>query len=150
MDREVGEGEGEAAEAGEGVCVGMDKEVSEGEAVEGEAVWPRMKKEKGFRADGLMKAAKGNLIVMNAKLSDMLYVLQGSTVTGSAAVTSSSKSDSDSTRLWHMRLGYMSEYGMMKLGKRDLLGNQSLEKLDFCEHCILGKQKRVSFKAAVH
>nr|CAD1835774.1 unnamed protein product [Ananas comosus var. bracteatus] len=60
---------------------------------------------KGFKcssADGLMKVAKGNLVVMKAKLSDMLYILQGSTVTGSAAVTSSSMSDSDSTRLWYM------------------------------------------------
>ncbi|KAG8498673.1 hypothetical protein CXB51_004985 [Gossypium anomalum] len=41
-----------------------------------------------------------------------LYVLQGSTVTGDAAVASSSLSDDDITKLWHMRLGHMSENGM--------------------------------------
>ena len=57
---------------------------------------------KGFKyssADRLMKIAIENLIVMKAQLSDSLYVLQGSTMTDSAAVTSSSMSNLNSTRL---------------------------------------------------
>ncbi|GAV73691.1 gag_pre-integrs domain-containing protein [Cephalotus follicularis] len=80
---------------------------------------------------------------------DSLYKLQGSTIFGSAAV-SSSVSDLDDTKLWHMRLGHISERGMNNLSKRDLLGGHSIGKLDFCEYCIYGKQKIVSFSTAIH
>ncbi|KAG8474528.1 hypothetical protein CXB51_031383 [Gossypium anomalum] len=39
----------------------------------------------------------------------------GSTITGDAAVASSSLLDDDITKLWHMRLGHMSENGMKSL-----------------------------------
>ncbi|KAG8478019.1 hypothetical protein CXB51_027833 [Gossypium anomalum] len=45
----------------------------------------------------------------------------GSTVTGDAVVASSCLSDDDITKLWHMRLGHMSENGMVELSKRGLL-----------------------------
>ncbi|KAG8480749.1 hypothetical protein CXB51_025125 [Gossypium anomalum] len=38
------------------------------------------------------------------------YVLQGSTVTGDAVVASSSLSDDDITKYWHMRLGHMTKW----------------------------------------
>ncbi|KAG8492453.1 hypothetical protein CXB51_009584 [Gossypium anomalum] len=47
--------------------------------------------------------------------------LKGSTVTGDAVVASSSLSDDDSTKLWHMRLGHMSDNGVVELSKRGLL-----------------------------
>jgi len=50
-------------------------------------------------------------------------------------------SDSDVTKLWHMRLGHMSDKGMAILSKRGLLCGQSTGKIEFCEHCIFGKQK---------
>ena len=50
-----------------------------------------------------------------------------------------------------MRLGHMSEKYLNMLSKRGLLCEQSTGPLDFCEHWIFGKQKRVSFKPpAVH
>ncbi|KAG8496806.1 hypothetical protein CXB51_007977 [Gossypium anomalum] len=79
-----------------------------------------------------------------------LYVLQGSTVTGDAVVTSSSLSDDDITKLWHMRLGHMSENGMTELSKRGLLDGQGICKLNFFEHCVFGKQKRVRFTRGIH
>ncbi|KAL5757330.1 hypothetical protein ACOSP7_019941 [Xanthoceras sorbifolium] len=100
--------------------------------------------------DGVLKVAKGSLIVMKAEKIGKLYILKGSTVTGAAAVSTSSLSDSDVTRLWHMRLGHMSEKGLSELSRRGLLCGQSTSKLDFCEHCIFGKQKRVSFSTAIH
>ncbi|KAH7550154.1 hypothetical protein JRO89_XS13G0144400 [Xanthoceras sorbifolium] len=100
--------------------------------------------------DGVLKVAKGSLIVMKAEKIGKLYILKGSTVTGAAAVSTSSLSDSDVTRLWHMRLGHMSERGLSELSRRGLLCDQSTSKLDFCEHCIFGKQKRVSFSTAIH
>ena len=44
--------------------------------------------------------------------TDMLYVLQGSTVTGNVVVASHSLLEDDITKLWHMHLGHMSENGM--------------------------------------
>ncbi|KAG8472744.1 hypothetical protein CXB51_034629 [Gossypium anomalum] len=65
----------------------------------------------------------------------------GSTVTGDAAVASSSLSDDDITKLWHMRLGHMSENGMVELSKRGLLDGQGICKLNFCEHCVFGSKR---------
>jgi hypothetical protein len=49
------------------------------------------------------------------------------------------------TTLWHHRLGHMSEKGMQILHKRNLLPDLKQIDLDFCEHCVYGKQKRVRF-----
>lgn len=51
------------------------------------------------------------------KTSYSLYLVQGSTVTGVAAVFSLENSDSHTTHLWHMRLGHISERDMMVLRK---------------------------------
>ena len=48
-----------------------------------------------------------------------------------------------------MRLGHMSERGLTILSKRDFLDGQKTEKLDFCEHCVFGKQCRVKFSIDV-
>ncbi|KAG8500494.1 hypothetical protein CXB51_002743 [Gossypium anomalum] len=80
-------------------------------------------------------------------LSDVRH---SSTVTGDAAIASSSLSDDDITKLWHMRLGHMSENSMVELSKRGLLDGQGICKLNFCEHCVFGKQKRVRFTRRIH
>ena len=85
---------------------------------------------------------------MRGKLKNGLYILQGSTVVGAVAV--SSISDLDQTRLWHMRLGHMTEHGMDELSKRGLLGGHRAGKLDFCKHCVYRKQCRVKFSIGVH
>ncbi|KAG8482633.1 hypothetical protein CXB51_024176 [Gossypium anomalum] len=64
---------------------------------------------------------------------------RGSTVTGDVVVASSSLSDNDITKLWHMRLGHMSENGMVELSKRGLLDGQGICKLKLYEHCVFGK-----------
>ncbi|KAH0725013.1 hypothetical protein KY284_000878 [Solanum tuberosum] len=74
---------------------------------------------------------------------------EGSTVTGVASV--STQYDSDITKLWHMRLGHMSEKSLSILSKRGLLCGQSTENMEFCKYCVFEKQKRVSFKyPAIH
>ncbi|KAG8493847.1 hypothetical protein CXB51_011132 [Gossypium anomalum] len=109
---------------------------------------------KGYRytaESGVLKISKGSLVVMKGqRKTAKLYVLQGSTVTGDATVASSSLSDDDITKLWHMRLGHMSENGMVELSKRGLLDGQGICKLNFCEHCVFGKQKRVRFTRGIH
>lgn len=91
---------------------------------------------------GVLKVLRNALVVMKACRSGRLYILQGSTIIGTAAV---STTELNTTKLWHMRLGHMSEKGLSMLSKRGFLCGQSTGKMDFCEHCVYGKQKRVSF-----
>jgi len=96
---------------------------------------------------GVLKVSKGALVLLKAIRCDSLYVLQGSTVTSSTVVVSPKK---DNTKLWHMRLGHMSEKGILVLKKKGHLGNHCTGKVDFCEHCIFGKKKKVSFSKFIH
>jgi hypothetical protein len=97
---------------------------------------------------GVMKVTKGAMVVMKGqKNSKNIYKLLGSTVVGGIA---SVESESDCTVLWHMRLGHMSERGMLELHKKNLLKGVKTCKLDFCKFCVLGKQNRVQFKTATH
>ncbi|KAG8482610.1 hypothetical protein CXB51_024194 [Gossypium anomalum] len=75
---------------------------------------------------------------------------EGSTITGDALVSSSPLSNDNITKLWHMHLGHMNENGMVELSKRVLLDGQGICKLNFCEHCVFGKQKRVQFTRGIH
>lgn len=94
---------------------------------------------------GVLKVSKGALVLLKANRSGgSLYTLHGSTISGSADVISST----DDTNLWHMRLGHMSEKGMQVLNKEGKLGSHCTGKVDFCENCIFGKQKKVSFQKA--
>ncbi|KAK3022873.1 hypothetical protein RJ639_045963 [Escallonia herrerae] len=101
-------------------------------------------------AGGVMRIMKGALVVMKGLKQNSLYLLQRSTVTGAATTASSSDIDSDTTKLWHMHLGHMSERGMDVQSKQGLLGSKKIEKLDFYKHCVFGKQCRVKFSRAVH
>ncbi|KAG8488981.1 hypothetical protein CXB51_017075 [Gossypium anomalum] len=96
---------------------------------------------------------KRNLILLST-LDSKAYKYttenKGFTVTNDAAVASSSLSDNDITKLWHMCQCHMSENGMAELSKRGLLNGQGNYKLKFCEHCIFGKQKRVRFTRGIH
>ncbi|KAL2623656.1 hypothetical protein R1flu_003861 [Riccia fluitans] len=53
-------------------------------------------------------------------------------------------------KLWHRRLGHMSEKGMEVLRKQNLLSGLKSSKLDFCEHCVFGKHKRSAFGIGIH
>ena len=53
-------------------------------------------------------------------------------------------------QLWHMKLGHASEKSLQILAKQGLLKGAKACKLKFCEHCVLGKQKRVKFGTAIH
>jgi transposase InsO family protein len=101
-----------------------------------------------------LKVSKGSLIVMNGVMkSANLYILSGDTIIGAAAISSAaavtSKNCSDS-KLWHMRLGHMSQLGLAELSKRGLLKGYNNNELEFCEHCVFGKHKRVKFNTSIH
>lgn len=108
--------------------------------------------ENGYHAhlgDSVMKVTKGSMVVMKAPRFHKLYFLEGKTIVGTAAVASVND-DVDSTKLWHMRLGHAGEKALQGLMKQGLLKGAKSGKLDFCEHCVLGKQTRVSFGTAIH
>lgn len=60
-----------------------------------------------------MKVLKGSLTVM--KGVNELYVLEGETIVG---YVDSTKEHVDKTRLWHLRLGHVSEIGLTELSKQ--------------------------------
>ncbi|KAK3003791.1 hypothetical protein RJ639_020165 [Escallonia herrerae] len=97
-----------------------------------------------------MRIMKGALVEMKVLKQNSLYLLQGSTITGAAASSSSCDIDYNTTKLWHMHFGHMSERIMDVLSKQGLLGSKKTRNLDFCEHCVFAKQYRVKFSRAVH
>lgn len=56
----------------------------------------------------------------------------------------------DKTKLWHIRLGHMSERGLKELEKQRLFGHDNISKLEFCEMCIFGKATRQKFNPGKH
>ena len=49
------------------------------------------------------------------------------------------------SELWHKRLSNMSERGITCLAKKNSLAGMKQTKVKRCVHCLVGKQKRVSF-----
>jgi hypothetical protein len=97
---------------------------------------------------GVMKVYKGILLVMKEKKVGNLFMLEGRTESDHGTMVS--ENDNDFVRLWHQRLGHMSEQGLKVLSERKLLPSLKSLKLDFCKHCIYGKQNRQKFKIGRH
>ena len=95
-----------------------------------------------------MKVYKGILLVMKVKKVGNLFLLEGRTESNHA--TNVSENESGFVRLWHQRLGHMSERGLKVLSDRKLLPSLKSLKLDFCKHCIYGKQNRQKIKTRRH
>ena len=107
---------------------------------------------KGYKVTiegGILKVVRGALVAMKGTRKGNLYFLDGSTVTGRVAVSNSSDG-SDTSRLWHMRLGHTGEKALQILVRQGVLKGAQTGKIDFCEHCVLGKQTRVKFGTAIH
>ncbi|KAH9648835.1 hypothetical protein KPL70_025759 [Citrus sinensis] len=96
---------------------------------------------------GTLKVMRGSMVLMKGSLSNGLYVLQGTAITGAVGVSNQSL---DKTMMWHLRLGHMSERGLRELSKQGVLGRDKIETLRFCEECLLGKSSRVKFSTGVH
>ena len=92
--------------------------------------------------EGQWKLTKGSLIVARGKKSCNLYLLQASI---SSNFVNSIKG-LNVCDLWHKRLSHISERGLDCLRKKNLLSGLKDAKIDMCEHCLAGKQTRVSFK----
>lgn len=94
-----------------------------------------------------LKVFKGEKEVLAADYIDTLYFLDGVPVKGeSNAVVV----ELDNTSLWHSRLGHMSIRGLQCLSKSGLLKIDVIKEKESCEHCILGKFHKLSFKKGKH
>ena len=100
--------------------------------------------------NGVLKISNGSLVIAkgNKNKSNGLFILEGSTIVGHASVASNTLIDK--TKLWHLRLGHVSERGLHELEKQNLLGGDKLDKLEFCDHCVLGKSHRITFGTGIH
>ena len=106
----------------------------------------------GFRCSyegGVMKITKGMPILVRGIMVGVLYVLQGSIVTGSTNVFTFAMMNYN-TKLCHLRPGHMSEHEMNELSKQRMFDWKRFGTISFCEQCVYGKYRRVSFKPAVH
>ena len=65
-------------------------------------------------------------------------------------VSSASKQDNDCTKLWHCKLGLISEQGLTMLSEKGLLKGAEIGKQKFYESCVMGKQRRVKFSSGKH
>ncbi|KAL3821238.1 hypothetical protein ACJIZ3_007143 [Penstemon smallii] len=95
---------------------------------------------------GILEVTRSSMVVMKGLRRNNLYFLQGKTVIGGAAAVD----NVDSTKLWHIRLGHAGEKAMQGLISQGLLKGAKTCKMNFCEHCVLGKQTRVRFGTATH
>ena len=86
-------------------------------------------------------------MVAKGRRRNGLYILEGSTVIGHVSVASGTE---NTARLWHLRMGHISEKGLEELEKQNLLLGDKLQKLDFCDHCVLGKSHRIPFGKGKH
>ena len=97
-----------------------------------------------------LKVVAGALTVMKGTRRNNLYYFQGSTFIGSTSTVCRRDVDSETTKLWHMRLGHVGEKVLQTLVKQVLLKGVNSCKLEFCEHCVMGKQTRVKFGSTIH
>ncbi|XP_027340957.1 uncharacterized protein LOC113854254 [Abrus precatorius] len=97
---------------------------------------------------GVVKIQKGASTVAKEVKKNGLYLLEGSTIIAHTSVASQTMQDK--TKLWHLRLGHISERDLVELNKQKLLGDDRMEELEFCDHCILGKSHRLKFETGKH
>ena len=96
---------------------------------------------------GSMKVCKGSMVVIKGVKKNGLYHLIGETITSKNGVA---KTEDHKAMIWHRRLGHISEKGLNEISKQGLLGKDKVSEMDFCEHYMLGKHHRLSFKVGQH
>ncbi|KAL2243395.1 UNVERIFIED_CONTAM: Retrovirus-related Pol polyprotein from transposon TNT 1-94 [Sesamum indicum] len=89
--------------------------------------------------DAKWKISRGAMTLARGLKSGTLYMAGGSSSNIHFARTVSQ------ANLWHNRLGHMSEKGMNVLKSKGRLPELKSVEVGHCEHCMFGKQKRVSF-----
>nr|GEW88640.1 retrovirus-related Pol polyprotein from transposon TNT 1-94 [Tanacetum cinerariifolium] len=95
----------------------------------------------GIGKNGKVKVIKSSVMVLSRTMKgNCVYSLDGWAESGEASVGIQEKESL--AQMWHKRLGHISEAGLHKLEKKEVLGNKGLAKLEFYENCVLGKSTR--------
>jgi hypothetical protein len=90
--------------------------------------------------DKAWKVTKGSPVIEKEEKLVTMYLC-----TGNIDYYISLASTGVDTTMWNHRIGHMSENGMYILHKTNLFLDLKKIDLDFCEHCVYGKHKRVGF-----
>ncbi|KAL2239854.1 UNVERIFIED_CONTAM: Retrovirus-related Pol polyprotein from transposon TNT 1-94 [Sesamum indicum] len=90
---------------------------------------------------GIMKIMKGSLVIFKAEKRRNLYLCSVTYDSLAASVNMH-----DKTVLWNKRFGHISQKGLEFLNKEGILSD-NIDKLPFCDDCVMGKQHRVHFPA---
>ena len=72
---------------------------------------------------GSMKISNGALTLMKGKLKNGFHTLIGTSITG--LVATALNKENERAKLWHLRLGHVSERGLNKLSKQGYSGMKS-------------------------
>ncbi|KAH9779098.1 Integrase catalytic domain-containing protein [Citrus sinensis] len=98
--------------------------------------------------NGIIKIVKGALVLMKAeKIGANLFMLKGETLQEADACVA--LNGEESTMMWHLKIGHMSEQGLKILSERKLLPGLKSVSLPFCEHCVTSKQHRLKFSRSI-
>lgn len=88
------------------------------------------------------KLTKGSLVVARGKLCCSLYKTHAKVCSNQLNAVE----DDASPNLWHRRLAHVGEKGLNVLVRKSLIPVAKGKALNPCDHCLFGKQHRVSFK----
>ncbi|KAJ0714724.1 putative RNA-directed DNA polymerase [Helianthus annuus] len=89
---------------------------------------------------GQWKVVKGSLVIAKGKKRGTLYMVEVPAEEANAVTAKPSLS-----KLWHQRLGHMGDKGMKMLVAKGKLPELKKVEPEFCESCVFGKKKKVSF-----
>ncbi|KAH9648400.1 retrovirus-related pol polyprotein from transposon TNT 1-94-like protein [Citrus sinensis] len=104
---------------------------------------------KGYKItikDGTIKFTHEAIVILQGVRRHNLYYLKRGTTDKANVV----EAHSDTTKLWHVRLGHAREKSLQTLMRHKLLKGTKTCKLNLCEHCVVGKKTRVKFGTANH
>lgn len=107
-----------------------------------------MLESRGFKFSsekGYMNVSMNGKILLTAERRNSLYYLVAGIVVGSMNLA-----EADDIELWHKRLGHLGEGGMRELMKKGIISASEGQKLKQCEHCVIGKSKKLPYKAGKH
>nr|XP_029117788.1 uncharacterized protein LOC114913309 [Elaeis guineensis] len=90
---------------------------------------------------GVLNISNGAMVVMRGKrLDNNLYRMEGSVVTGESDAAAASQDQEGAYRMWHYRLGHMSDKGLRELSRRGLISDlEDGATGKICEPCQMGK-----------
>ncbi|CAH9135249.1 unnamed protein product [Cuscuta epithymum] len=93
--------------------------------------------------EGTWKLSKGSLVVARGHICGTLYKTHAKLCHPSLNAVE----EEISPNLWHRRLGHLSVKGLTTLAKKEVISMGKGVALDPCEHCLFGKQHKVSFSS---